>query len=30
VREKALPGPTRLIHRNQRFEPQDGFEALFI
>ena len=30
VREQALPGPTRLIHRNQRFEPQDGFEALFI
>jgi 8-oxo-dGTP pyrophosphatase MutT (NUDIX family) len=29
VRERALPGPTRLLHRNQRFEPQGGFEALF-
>jgi hypothetical protein len=29
VRERALPGPTRLMHRNQRFEPEGGFEALF-
>ena len=29
VRERALPGPTRLHYRNQRFEPVDGFEALF-
>jgi len=29
VRERALPGPTRLLHRNQRFEPEGGFEALF-
>ena len=29
VQQRALPGPTRLIHRNRRFEPQDGFEALF-
>ena len=29
VRERALPGSTRLIHRNQRFEPAGGFEALF-
>jgi 8-oxo-dGTP pyrophosphatase MutT (NUDIX family) len=28
VRERALPGPTRLRHRNQRFEPPEGFEAL--
>ena len=29
VRERALPGPTRLIYRNRRFEPPDGFESLF-
>ncbi len=29
VRERALPGPTRLHYRNKRFEPQDGFEGLF-
>jgi 8-oxo-dGTP pyrophosphatase MutT (NUDIX family) len=29
VRERALPGPTRLHFRNRRFEPADGFEALF-
>jgi 8-oxo-dGTP pyrophosphatase MutT (NUDIX family) len=29
VRERALPGPTRLFYRNQRFEPAEGFEALF-
>src|SRR6185369_15792657 len=28
VRERALPGPTRLHYRNRRFEPADGFEAL--
>lgn len=26
---RALPGPTRLIYRNRRFEPVGGFEALF-
>lgn len=29
VRERALPGPTRLLYRNKRFEPAEGFEALF-
>jgi len=29
VREQALPGPTRLAYRNKRFEPENGFEALF-
>jgi 8-oxo-dGTP pyrophosphatase MutT (NUDIX family) len=29
VRERALPGPTRLHYRNHRFEPAGGFEALF-
>ena len=29
VRERALPGPTRLHHRDGRFEPTGGFEALF-
>ena len=30
VREQALPGPTRLSYRNKRFEPDAGFEALFV
>ena len=30
VKERALPGPTRLRYRNQQFQPVDGFEALFI
>jgi hypothetical protein len=25
----AMPGPTRLRFRNRRFEPEQGFEALF-
>lgn len=29
VREKAMPGPTRLRHHNKLFEPLEGFEALF-
>lgn len=29
MREQVLPGPTRLRYRNKRFEPVDGFEALF-
>lgn len=29
VRQRALQGPSRLWFRNQRFEPVDGFEALF-
>lgn len=29
VRERAMPGPTRLLHRNRRFEPEGGFDALF-
>jgi 8-oxo-dGTP pyrophosphatase MutT (NUDIX family) len=29
VRERALPGPTRLVHRNGRFEPMGGFEEFF-
>ena len=29
VRERAMPGPTRLRYRNKLFEPVDGFEALF-
>ena len=28
VRTRALPGPTRFVFRNQRFEPVTGFEAL--
>ncbi|MBA3479153.1 MAG: NUDIX domain-containing protein [Lautropia sp.] len=28
-RLRALPGPSRLVFRNQRFEPFDGFEELF-
>ena len=26
---RAMPGPTRLMFRNKRFEPIDGFDALF-
>lgn len=29
VRDRALPGPTRLCWRNKRFEPEGGFDALF-
>jgi hypothetical protein len=29
VLERAMPGPTRLVYRNQRFEPAEGFDALF-
>jgi len=29
IAARALPGPTRLIYRNRRFEPASGFEALF-
>ena len=29
VRQQALPGQTRLLYRNKRFEPVDGFDALF-
>ncbi|MGE4241122.1 NUDIX hydrolase [Ramlibacter sp.] len=28
-RERAMPGPTRLYTRNNRFEPEGGFDALF-
>ena len=27
VRQRALPGPSRLVFRNRRFEPFGGFEA---
>jgi 8-oxo-dGTP pyrophosphatase MutT (NUDIX family) len=27
---RAMPGPTRLIFRDDRFEPLDGYEALFV
>lgn len=30
VRERALPGPTRLHYHSRRFEPSGGFEALFV
>ena len=29
VAKAAMPGPTRLRHRNRRFEPEQGFAALF-
>jgi 8-oxo-dGTP pyrophosphatase MutT (NUDIX family) len=29
VPTRAMPGPTRLRYRNKRFEPEQGFEALF-
>lgn len=30
VREVAMPGPLRLLYRDERFEPEDGFDALFL
>ncbi len=30
VRERAMPGPLRLRWHNKRFEPVDGFDALFL
>lgn len=30
IQQRALPGPTRLRYANKRFEPIDGFEALFL
>lgn len=29
VKDRAMPGPTRLRYRNKLFEPVEGFEALF-
>jgi 8-oxo-dGTP pyrophosphatase MutT (NUDIX family) len=29
VTQRALPGPTRLIYRNRRFEPPEGEQAFF-
>lgn len=29
IDRRAMPGPTRLMFRNRRFEPIDGFDALF-
>ena len=29
IAERAMPGPTRLVYRNRRFEPPQGFESLF-
>jgi len=29
VKQRVMPGPTRLIYRNQRFEPFGGFEEFF-
>jgi 8-oxo-dGTP pyrophosphatase MutT (NUDIX family) len=29
VRERAMPGPTRLTYRDGRFEPEGGFEGFF-
>ncbi len=29
VRERAMPGPTALVYRDNRFEPENGFERFF-
>lgn len=29
LRQRMMPGPTRLVFRNRRFEPPQGFDALF-
>ena len=30
VRHPAMPGPSRLYYRSGRFEPEGGFDALFV
>ncbi|MEO8249237.1 MAG: NUDIX hydrolase, partial [Burkholderiales bacterium] len=30
VRDRAMPGPSRLCFREGRFEPLEGFDALFV
>ncbi|MEZ5648976.1 MAG: NUDIX hydrolase [Burkholderiaceae bacterium] len=30
VKELAIPGPTSLVTRDGRFEPEEGFEAFFV
>lgn len=30
VAQRALPGPSSLCYRNKRFEPDGGFEGLFV
>ena len=30
VQQRVMPGPTALVFRNQRFEPPDGFDSLFL
>jgi 8-oxo-dGTP pyrophosphatase MutT (NUDIX family) len=29
IAKRAMPGPTRMVYRNGRFEPEHGFEAFF-
>jgi hypothetical protein len=29
VRERAMPGPTRMLFENGRFRPERGFDAWF-
>ncbi len=29
LRERAMPGPSRLVFRNGHFEPNDGYDAFF-
>lgn len=29
VSVRAMPGPTRLVYRNRRFEPEQGFDGFF-
>ena len=29
ISQRAMPGPTRLVYRQQRFEPEGGLGALF-
>jgi 8-oxo-dGTP pyrophosphatase MutT (NUDIX family) len=29
LRDKVMPGPTRLVFRNKRFEPEGGFASFF-
>jgi hypothetical protein len=29
VQERAMPGPTSLVYRDQRFQPEHGYQQLF-
>ena len=30
IQERAMPGPSFLVYRNERFEPSEGFDSFFV